>query len=366
MFNYYDGRNNYNINLPQVYYNNIIILYMSTKCVINLQDNSLLCTPDSGGASYKAGESISTGAMNGNQVCITSIRNNDGRGNNQVWCNDNINTAVNQQGWYQSSAAWPIRNMAYTAENGFCALLSDGISIKCAQGISSANSKVPWNDVTTNVVIPNATTLGTGATNPVTVTGLPVNYNETRACANEGGKCTVSAPTLVFYGKNGRYTSKIQNGTFDCSNGVFGDPYSGVGKSCYLPTPYNYVKVRGACRISQANPPVSWVRHNGYDSCNALCSADPTCKGYDRNEPKDGELPSNHGAECYTHHPIEELSLNSNLHPEISKCYIKKFPTAPVTKAMSISVATAHARTPTTDLLIRTPVPGETEVVIPT
>ena len=53
-------------------------------------------------------------------------------------------------------------------------------------------------------------------------------------CAAEDGTCYFRGPAQVYYGANGRFTSRyLFNGTA-CSNSVFGDPAPGQQKACYL------------------------------------------------------------------------------------------------------------------------------------
>jgi Pectinacetylesterase len=53
-------------------------------------------------------------------------------------------------------------------------------------------------------------------------------------CAGENGTCAFTGPATVAYGAYGLYAYKeLTNGT-PCTNAVFGDPVSGVFKSCYL------------------------------------------------------------------------------------------------------------------------------------
>ncbi len=55
-------------------------------------------------------------------------------------------------------------------------------------------------------------------------------------CANEGGTCTLpaGATATVYYGNDVSYAVKTGvSGTVACSNGVFGDPLSGVVKKCW-------------------------------------------------------------------------------------------------------------------------------------
>lgn len=54
-------------------------------------------------------------------------------------------------------------------------------------------------------------------------------------CAGENQRCTFSGTKTVAYGSSGQfnYRSGITGG-IDCNNGAFGDPISGVVKSCYI------------------------------------------------------------------------------------------------------------------------------------
>ena len=57
-------------------------------------------------------------------------------------------------------------------------------------------------------------------------------------CAAENATCTFSGTRTVRYGAyNGthsRWVTRVLNGGTSCSNGVFGDPFSGASKSCFL------------------------------------------------------------------------------------------------------------------------------------
>jgi prepilin-type N-terminal cleavage/methylation domain-containing protein len=53
-------------------------------------------------------------------------------------------------------------------------------------------------------------------------------------CAAEGGGCTIAGVKSVAYGANGKFNIKANaSGTISCNNTTFGDPISGVRKSCY-------------------------------------------------------------------------------------------------------------------------------------
>ena len=51
-------------------------------------------------------------------------------------------------------------------------------------------------------------------------------------CAPESGTCDVSGTHVVRYGADGRYVYKATAGRIACDNATFGDPASGVVKSC--------------------------------------------------------------------------------------------------------------------------------------
>jgi hypothetical protein len=51
-------------------------------------------------------------------------------------------------------------------------------------------------------------------------------------CAGENETCTVTGPSTVRYGADGKYNTKSVNAPVGCSNGNFGDAAPGVVKSC--------------------------------------------------------------------------------------------------------------------------------------
>ncbi len=53
-------------------------------------------------------------------------------------------------------------------------------------------------------------------------------------CAREGGSCSFSGTRRVRYGLDGRYVYRSVTGPIDCSNEVFGDPYPGADKLCWV------------------------------------------------------------------------------------------------------------------------------------
>ena len=51
-------------------------------------------------------------------------------------------------------------------------------------------------------------------------------------CANENGFCSFSGTALVRYGANGVWATQTYTNGVACTNAVFGDPISGVVKTC--------------------------------------------------------------------------------------------------------------------------------------
>ena len=66
------------------------------------------------------------------------------------------------------------------------------------------------------------------------VMGAPTSFTTWTSCAAENGVCTFSGTHEVAYGANGQYFYGSFNGGTGCSNSVFGDPDSGVAKTCYV------------------------------------------------------------------------------------------------------------------------------------
>jgi hypothetical protein len=53
-----------------------------------------------------------------------------------------------------------------------------------------------------------------------------------RVCAPEGQICRVDRRTVVRYGADGRWSSRVLQGSVDCTNESFGDPAPQVAKAC--------------------------------------------------------------------------------------------------------------------------------------
>jgi hypothetical protein len=74
------------------------------------------------------------------------------------------------------------------------------------------------------------TTSGSGGTTGSTYSALPGTW---ASCASEGGTCGVSGSSVVAFGASGHFNYADESSATSCSDSVFGDPDSGVVKSCY-------------------------------------------------------------------------------------------------------------------------------------
>jgi hypothetical protein len=81
---------------------------------------------------------------------------------------------------------------------------------------------------------------GTGSTAQV----LPGTWAQ---CASENGTCTLNGTSAVAFGANGRFTYTTATGSTPCTTGVFGDPASGVVKSCYAEAAPPATDIWSAC-----------------------------------------------------------------------------------------------------------------------
>jgi glucose/arabinose dehydrogenase len=82
-----------------------------------------------------------------------------------------------------------------------------------------------------------------GATHEITTPAANTTYtasytaNALTFCANEGGTCSFSGTREVRYGANNRFFYRTATSSIACTNGVFGDPISGIGKQCHHRAP---------------------------------------------------------------------------------------------------------------------------------
>ncbi|TDD62687.1 hypothetical protein E1263_02935 [Kribbella antibiotica] len=61
--------------------------------------------------------------------------------------------------------------------------------------------------------------------------GGPAGWTQ---CAGEAGSCDPGGPATIAYGNNGRFNYVTAQGPTACTNGMFGDPFFGVAKACYV------------------------------------------------------------------------------------------------------------------------------------
>lgn len=89
------------------------------------------------------------------------------------------------------------------------------------------------------------------------------------ACASEGGTCTLpSGIWEVLYGANSSWNIAPATGAVPCTNGIWGDPAPGVGKSCY------YRTYSGSWTPTAATPPLN---SDGYFLARVqVCDRNPT------------------------------------------------------------------------------------------
>ena len=86
------------------------------------------------------------------------------------------------------------------------------------------------------------------------------------ACATEGGTCSFSGTREVRFGANGAYTSKTVTGSTPCTTAAFGDPITGVVKSC------SYANTTTATAAPAPAPTTSTATFTACAKENATCS----------------------------------------------------------------------------------------------
>jgi serine protease len=97
-------------------------------------------------------------------------------------------------------------------------------------------------------------------------------------CANEDGTCSFSGTREVRYGTSTKYVSKVLTGPVACSNGVFGDPAPGYGKTCSYAASTNSTPTP-APTPTPTPTPVTWT---------ACASENGTCSFSGRREVRYG------------------------------------------------------------------------------
>jgi len=79
-------------------------------------------------------------------------------------------------------------------------------------------------------------------TSSIRVSRLPVGpptvaARRGRKCADENGWCTFRGEAEVYYGTRDKWVVQRHANRVGCNNGVFGDPWPGVRKECYVDEP---------------------------------------------------------------------------------------------------------------------------------
>jgi hypothetical protein len=91
----------------------------------------------------------------------------------------------------------------------------------------SGNYDIGAYESVTTTTTPSNPTSPTNPTNPTSP-----NTGNWTTCASEGGICSFSGTRHVGYGANDKFVTKTISSSTPCTNAVFGDPISGVGKTC--------------------------------------------------------------------------------------------------------------------------------------
>jgi hypothetical protein len=163
----------------------------------------------------------------------------------------------------------------------------NGSSFTGAAGISSADKDS--NYIYFRGVQPGAYSVSypaTGTVPPIVYQALPGTWSK---CAVEGGTCAVSGSSVIAFGTNGRFNYSTVNGATACTTGTFGDPDSGVFKSCYLQTAPSGTSVWAQCATENgtcsyagemtvaygANGNYAYATLGGSTGCNNSVFGDP-------------------------------------------------------------------------------------------
>jgi len=79
------------------------------------------------------------------------------------------------------------------------------------------------------------------------------------AISENGSSSTGGAPRNIAYGANGVFNFLTLNGTYSCSNAMFGDPIPGATKACYAAVPdHGFIGTEGATLTGLNHTPVAY------------------------------------------------------------------------------------------------------------
>ncbi len=106
----------------------------------------------------------------------------------------------------------------------------------------------------------------TGSAVGSTTQALPGTWNQ---CAAENGTCAVNGTSVVAFGANGRFNYTTATGSTPCTTGVFGDPASGVLKTCYAEAAPPAAAIWAPCASENATCSFSGVMTVAYGAAGA-------------------------------------------------------------------------------------------------
>ncbi|WP_432741264.1 right-handed parallel beta-helix repeat-containing protein [Methylobacter sp. G7] len=179
--------------------------------------------PDIGAHEFGASSAISNTSSNNNTADSTvPLYGTNGAPSGYTWCADESGTC---------SLVGTV-DVAYGANGSFYYKYGQTGSIGCNNGTFGD----PINDVAKSCYVSaSSSTAKAPLPSPVPeygTAGAPSGYTW---CADEAGRCSLVGTVDVAYGANGSFYYKYgQKGGIGCNNRTFGDPISGVVKSCYV------------------------------------------------------------------------------------------------------------------------------------
>ena len=117
-----------------------------------------------------------------------------------------------------------------SAENGTCSF-AGVMTVAYGAGTSFAYATLGGGASCSNTVFGDP---DSGVVKSCYVIGAPPTFTTWSSCSAENGTCSFTGTHEVAYGANGQYFYGTFNGGTGCGNSVFGDPDSGVVKTCYV------------------------------------------------------------------------------------------------------------------------------------
>ncbi len=100
----------------------------------------------------------------------------------------------------------------------------------CSGGTSTPASSTPASSTPASSTPKSSTPASSTPASSTPASGGPAGYT---LCAAENGTCSFSGTASVAFGANGAFNYLTATNSIACNNATFGDPISGVAKSCY-------------------------------------------------------------------------------------------------------------------------------------